>query len=108
MKIKNEAKGITEPKLDIRDYLDTSVDEASAWEELRADERKIQLENARIAQEWVAQGEKNLDILLNAGGIEKRLAYLFKVKKIEKASLEEILKNPIELNFDSIGVDEDK
>lgn len=86
MKIKNEAKGITEPKLDIRDYLDTSVDEASAWEELRADERKIQLENARIAQEWVAQGEKNLDILLNAGGIEKRLAYLFKVKKIEKAS----------------------
>ena len=52
VKIKNEAKGITEPKLDIRDYLDTSVDEASAWEELRADERKIQLENARIAQEW--------------------------------------------------------
>ena len=86
MKIKNEAKGIITPQLDIRDYLDRCVDEESAWEELRADERKIQLENARIAQEWVAQGEKNLDILLNEGGIEKRLAYLFKTKKIEKAS----------------------
>lgn len=86
MKIKNEAKGIIVPKLDIRDYLDRCVNEESAWEELRADERKIQLENARIAHEWVEQGEKNLDILLNAGGIEKRLAYLFKVKKIEKAS----------------------
>ena len=86
MKIKNEAKGIIVPKLDIRDYLDRCVNEESAWEELRADERKIQLENARIAHEWVEQGEKNLDILLNAGGIEKRLAYLFKMKKIEKAS----------------------
>lgn len=30
------------------------------------------------------------------------------MEKIEKASLEEILKNPIELNFDSLGADEDK
>ena len=86
MKITDKAKGLKDTNLDINDYLENSVDEESAWEELNADLRKIQTENIRIAKEWSEQGEKNLDILMEKGGIERRLQYIFQTKKIEKAA----------------------
>ena len=86
MKITDKAKGLKDTNLDINDYLENSVDEESAWEELNADLRKIQTENTRIAKEWAEQGEKNLDILMEKGGIERRLQYIFQTKKIEKAA----------------------
>ena len=86
MKITDKAKGLKDTNLDIKDYLENGLDEASALEELYADRLKIHTENTRIAKEWVEQGEKNLDILMQKGDIAKRLKYIFEVKKIEKAA----------------------
>lgn len=88
MKIKDTSKGIIEPELKIEDYIDKSVDEETALQELEADERKIRMANSVASHNWTTEGQKNLKIILkDREEIGRRISYLFEKLKVEKASL---------------------
>ena len=87
MNIKDNVKGISKLDWDEAPIPQYSEEELLRLQELQTANQELLRENAHHESEWDSAGKRNLDKLLKIdGAVAKRLAYLFKIQKIEKTS----------------------
>ena len=90
MNIKDNVKGISKPDWEEAPIPQYNEEELLRLQELQTANQELLRENARHESEWDSAGKRNLDKLLKIdGAVAKRLAYLFKIQKIEKSSFED-------------------